>query len=65
MKFFEGYGRIVDCRVMTGAFSEGKALVYIYILFLNILSKYYFLLLFLGFGFVEFENSRVYFLSFG
>lgn len=45
-KFFDGYGRIVDCRVMTGEFrhlgcvsiSQSK------------LS---------GFGFVEFENSRV------
>ncbi|KAH7889523.1 hypothetical protein F5I97DRAFT_1995059 [Phlebopus sp. FC_14] len=32
-KFFDGYGRIVDCRVMTGSSA-------------------------LGFGFVEFENSK-------
>ncbi|KAF8077773.1 hypothetical protein FPV67DRAFT_1557232 [Lyophyllum atratum] len=45
-KFFEGYGRIIDCRVMTGSSetrSSNKPR-------LNTPSS--------GFGFVEFENSK-------
>lgn len=46
-KFFDGYGRIVDCRVMTGA-SVFPCLAKPH---LNVLTVS-------GFGFVEFESSR-------
>jgi len=45
-KFFEGYGRIVDCRVMTGS-SDKKDPNNTR---LNKPSS--------GFGFIEFENSK-------
>jgi len=45
-KFFDGYGRIVDVRVMTGQCSPSKK-------FFRVLSQP------LGFGFVEFENPKV------
>lgn len=45
-KFFDGYGRIVDCRVMTGDF---RCLCCVFIAHSKLS----------GFGFVEFENSRV------
>jgi RNA recognition motif-containing protein len=48
-KFFDGYGRIVDVRVMTGVFICNS--------FAGILDDSSFLCL--GFGFVEFESSRV------
>jgi hypothetical protein len=44
-KFFDGYGRIIDCRVMTGNYRH-------HTLFSNILTFG------LGFGFVEFENAK-------
>ena len=56
-KFFDGYGRIVDCRVMTGDFR----FPYCSFIANDKLS---------GFGFVEFENSKasfargIYFASF-
>ena len=46
-KFFDGYGKIVDCRVMTGQLC---GLTY----FTTRTPKNM-----LGFGFVEFENARV------
>lgn len=46
-KFFDGYGRIVDVRVMTGKCSPSKNF------FFHGLSQP------LGFGFVEFENPKV------
>jgi splicing factor, arginine/serine-rich 4/5/6 len=45
-KFFEGYGRIIDCRVMTGSF-QPKMLQTLKIK--NATT---------GFGFVEFENAK-------
>lgn len=45
-KFFDGYGRIVDCRVMTGDFC---CLCCAFIAHSKLS----------GFGFVEFENSKV------
>ncbi len=44
-KFFDGYGRIIDCRVMTGRLLRGTPLPH--------------LTQFLGFGFVEFESPKV------
>lgn len=45
-KFFDGYGRIVDVRVMTGAWSQTSKISKVPSLHL-------------GFGFVEFENPKV------
>ena len=45
-KFFDGYGRIVDCRVMTGMAHVCQ------LLGLSLTAPY------TGFGFVEFESSR-------
>jgi RNA recognition motif-containing protein len=46
-KFFDGYGKIVDCRVMTGQ-------LYSHTYIITRIPKHM-----LGFGFVEFENARV------
>jgi hypothetical protein len=46
-KFFDGYGKIVDCRVMTGQLCGFTS-------FIPRMPKNV-----LGFGFVEFENARV------
>lgn len=46
-KFFDGYGKIVDCRVMTGQLCS-------HIHITPRIPKNM-----LGFGFVEFENARV------
>jgi len=51
-KFFDGFGRIVDCRVMTGSFDKKSQQP-------HRLSKPS-----SGFGFVEFENSKVTILEF-
>jgi RNA recognition motif. (a.k.a. RRM, RBD, or RNP domain) len=45
-KFFDGYGRIIDCRVMTGSWT-------------NVCKLFYVDHLWIGFGFVEFENAKV------
>lgn len=45
-KLFDGYGRIIDCRVMTGSSIVSYAVLVIYHCET-------------GFGFVEFENSKV------
>ena len=45
-KFFDGYGRIIDCRVMTGSWT-------------NVCKLFYVNHLWIGFGFVEFENAKV------
>jgi RNA recognition motif-containing protein len=46
-KFFDGYGKIVDCRVMTGQLCSHTYIT-------PRIPKNM-----LGFGFVEFENARV------
>lgn len=46
-KFFEGYGNIIDCRVMTGSSDNRKSSI----------AKSQHLA---GFGFVEFENAKAF-----
>jgi hypothetical protein len=51
-KFFDGYGKIIDCRVMTGQLAS---------LHLFFLSHEVYPENEIGFGFVEFESARVRF----